>query len=426
MLHDPLAQGVRSLVEEDDVDPPVRRKIRQGHGKVQPEVAPGLSIGGVRQDGHVEVAVRTVIPPGPRAEDGEDRHPGEGRGQPADPFVPVWCRVAHFDKCLTRDRKREASRGVKREGAELEPRMERSVVPPDTAALSRLRSARRLGLVLSGGSSRCAFQVGVIETLAELGVRPAVCVAVSGGAWNAAAVAAGTERRLRHYWRAFTRMPHLAPGNILREQSPFRFNEMHRRTFGRYVGAERLRRPDAPPLWIGVTRLRDRRGAFFDARTFEDPLPLLLASNYVPPFYTHAPRIHGERYGDGGLNDNLPYAKAFEEGCDAVILVTIKGESEGHPYRNPRDTEHVIPAPFSDRVVTIRPRHLLPCSFTERRWPVLYQTIELGRLRAREVLLGETHPETGLRGNKGPMISLLTRILFTRVLAAGTTFRGTP
>lgn len=183
-----------------------------------------------------------------------------------------------------------------------------------TAALDLLRSADRIGLVLSGGSSRCAFQIGVIEMLGEIGIRPAVCVAVSGGVWNAAAVAAGTERRLRHYWRTFCRMPHIAPGSFLRERSLFRFPEMHRRTF---------------------------------------------------------------------------------------------------------------PAPFSDRVVTIRPRHLLPCSFTERRWSVLRQTIELGRLRAREVLLGEAHPETDLRGRKGPVISFLSRVLFTRILA-GATSRGTP
>ena len=54
----------------------------------------------------------------------------------------------------------------------------------------------------------------------------------------------------------------------------------------------------------------------------------------MPPFYTHAPRIGGERYGDGGLTDNVPYEKAFAEGCDAVVLVTMKGESEGGLYRN--------------------------------------------------------------------------------------------
>ncbi|HEX9941427.1 MAG TPA: patatin-like phospholipase family protein [Thermoanaerobaculia bacterium] len=289
---------------------------------------------------------------------------------------------------------------------------------PGPPLLELLRSARRVGLVLSGGSFRCAFQIGAIETLVELGVQPTLCVAVSGGVWNGAAVAAGVTHRLRPYWRAFVRMPHLDASNLLREHSPYRFSEIHRRTFSRYVGVERLRRPEALPLLIGVTRLRDRQGAYFDARTVEDPLTLLLASNYLPPFYTHAPRIGGRRYGDGGLTDNIPYQKAFAEGCDAVILVNMKGESEGHPYRNPRDPEHVIPSSFLDRMVVIRPRHRLPASFTKSRWPVILQTIELGRLRAREVLLGERHPETETRSEPGALGGLLSRLLMTRVLAA--------
>ncbi|HEX3130402.1 MAG TPA: patatin-like phospholipase family protein, partial [Thermoanaerobaculia bacterium] len=176
-----------------------------------------------------------------------------------------------------------------------------------TPDLDRLLSAQRVGFVFSGGSARCAFQIGAVETLLEVGVRPAVCVGVSGGAWNAAAVAVGHAHRLRHYWRAFTRMPGLDLRNLLREEhSPFRWREIHRRTFSRYVSADRLRRPETLPLLIGVTRLSDRREVYFDARSCEDPLLLLLASNYVPPFYTHAPQLRGERYGDGGICNNLP------------------------------------------------------------------------------------------------------------------------
>lgn len=290
--------------------------------------------------------------------------------------------------------------------------------PDVSPALDLLRSARRVGLVLSGGASRCCFQVGVIETLTELGFRPDVCVAVSGGAWNGAAVAAGTVPRLRHYWRTFVRMPRVDVRKLLSERTPYRFNEIHRRTFSRYVGIERLRRPEAPPLWIGVTRLRDRQGAFFDARKVEDPLALCLASNYVPPFYTHAPRIDGERYGDGGLTDNVPYEKAFAEGCDAVVLVTMKGESEGHLYRNSHEPDHVIPSPFRERTVVIQPRHRLPCGWTESRWEMLRLTMDLGRLRAREVLLGEIHPETQVRAQLGALDLFLRRMMTTRLLAA--------
>jgi predicted acylesterase/phospholipase RssA len=277
--------------------------------------------------------------------------------------------------------------------------------------LALLRSASRVGIVLSGGSSRCVFQIGALEALTELGVRPGLCIAVSAGSWNGAAVAAGTQHRLRHYWRAFARMPPLDLRNLLREHSPYRFAEMHRRTFARYVGADRLRGAAALPLFIGVTRLRDRAPVLFAARAVEDPFLLCLASNYLPPFYTHAPRLGGERYGDGGLSDNLPYEKAFAEGCDAVVLVTMKGESEGELYRSPREPEHVVPAALRDRVVVIRPRHRLPVSFTERRWPVLRGIADLGRLRAREILLGERHPETDLRAAGISPTLLLSRVL---------------
>lgn len=285
-----------------------------------------------------------------------------------------------------------------------------------TAELDLLLSARRVGLVFSGGSARCAFQIGAAETLLELGVRPALCVGVSAGAWNAAAAAVGQTHRLRYYWRSFSRMPAVDLRNLLRERSPFRWNEMHRRTFGRYVSAERLRQPGTLPVFVGVTRLSDRQPVYFDLRTADDPLRVLLASNYLPPFYTHAPRIGGERYGDGGLTDNIPYAKAFEEGCDAVVLLAMKGESEGLPNRNPREIEHVVPPEYRDRLVIIRSRHRLPVAFLERRWPPLLRTIEIGRLRAREVLLGEVHPETEARA-EGTAVTVRVARFFASMTA---------
>jgi len=256
--------------------------------------------------------------------------------------------------------------------------------------LERLRAAKRVGLLFSGGSSRCIFQVGVVETLHELGVQPAVTLGVSAGAWNAACVAAGHGQRLRPYWRFFSRMPYIDLRNLVREHSPFIWSRIHKRAFDRYVGADAIRSPSALPLFIALTRLRDDQSVIVDARQSPDPFTLLLASNYLQPFYTHPQTIDGESYGDGGWTDALPYEKLFAEGCDAVVVMTSKGESEGGMYRNPRDFEHVID---DDRVVVIRPRHRMPIGFVERRWEKLAPIAELGALRAREVLLGERHPQ---------------------------------
>ena len=255
--------------------------------------------------------------------------------------------------------------------------------------LERLRSANKVGFVFSGGSSRCAFQIGVIERLLALGVRPSLCVGVSAGVWNAAILAARREYRIRYFWKSFMRMPHVDLRNLFVEHSPWRYAEMHRRNCARFLG-DRFELP----FFVSVTRLRDRAGVIVDARDAQRPVELLIAANYLPPFYTRTPLVGGERYGDGGVSDNAPYEKAFAEGCDAVVLITMKGESEGGIFKSSREVDHVI---RRDDVVVIRPRHRLPYSFTERRWSKLQELITLGDLRTREVLLGERHPETEIR-----------------------------
>ena len=288
--------------------------------------------------------------------------------------------------------------------------------------IQSLRSARRIGYVFSGGSSRCAFQIGVVEALQELGIEPALTIGVSAGAWNAAIVSARAEHRMRYYWRSFMRMPAVDLRNLLVEHSPWRWTAMHRRNFDRYVGTGRFREADARPLFVSVTRLRDRTNAIFDARGFDDPLQLLLATNYLPPFYTHAPRIGGEAFGDGGRSDNAPYEKAFAEGCDAVIVIAQKGESEGGLFKSMHDGEHVIPPPYAARTIVIRPRHRLPFSFTERRWDVLAQLARIGYLRTRETLLGEEHHETHVRARGDAPSKHLSRVIRgARAIIARTT-----
>jgi predicted acylesterase/phospholipase RssA len=257
--------------------------------------------------------------------------------------------------------------------------------------LQRLTGAKKVGLVFSGGSSRCIFQVGVVETLYSLGVQPAICLGVSAGAWNAAAVAVGNWRRLRAYWRFFSRMPVIDLTNLFREHSPFIWSRLHRKAFERYVISENVRSDTALPLYVALTRLRDRAPVIVDVKAAPDPFRVLLASNYLPPFYTHAMDLDGERYGDGSFSDNAPYEYLFDRGCDAIVLMVSKGESEGGIFRNSNQIDHL---PHDDRVIVIRPRHRMPIRFVERRWHHLAPIADLGALRAREVLLGERHAET--------------------------------
>jgi predicted acylesterase/phospholipase RssA len=289
-----------------------------------------------------------------------------------------------------------------------------------TEALRLLKNARRVGYLFAGGSARCAFQIGVVETLQELGIRPAVCLGVSVGSWNAAVVAVGNVARLRAYWRFFCRMPSVDLTNIWREQSPFIWSRLHEKAFARYIGVERLRHEETLPLLVGLMRLRDRKRVIADVHASDDPLQLLIASNYLPPFYTRPPLIGGERYGDGAIVDNLPYDALLEAGCDAIVIMTAKGESEGGLYRSSDDFDHEIPLSLRDRIVVVRPRHRLPLGFIERRWEKLEPIATLGGLRTREVLLGEEHPETSLaaRGTAITLVAARARRWFLQLRSA--------
>lgn len=267
------------------------------------------------------------------------------------------------------------------------------------AALEKLRSARRLGFLFSGGSTRCAFQVGVVETLVDLDIHPAMTLGVSAGAWNAAAVAVGNSAKLREYWEYYAGLPHVNLHNLIHEHTPFNWANAHRRAFSRYVGRERIRDPRTLPVYVAVTRLRDLASVVIDVRKAANPLRVLLATNYLPPFYTHPVTIDGEKYGDGGISDNLPYEALIERGADVVLILSTNGESDGGFYRSINELHHVIPPEFDDRLVVIRPRHRLPIGFIDWKIEDLERAMEIGRLRAREVLLDETYPETDVRGN---------------------------
>src|ERR1051325_5366221 len=221
----------------------------------------------------------------------------------------------------------------------------------NSATLQLLRNAKRIGFLFSGGSARCVFQIGVIETLFELGIRPGGWLGGSAGAWNAAVVAAGRSSQLRPYWKFFVRMPDVALTNLAREHSPFIWSRLHRRVFDRYVGNERIKSPDARPLYVALTRLRDRANVIVHLTVEDDPFHVLLASNYLPPFYTHPLVIGGAKLGGGGLSNNIPFETLFDLGCDAVVLMAAKGGSEGPLFRSAIDDELTPPPSIPDNVV---------------------------------------------------------------------------
>jgi NTE family protein len=174
--------------------------------------------------------------------------------------------------------------------------------------------------VLSGGASRGAVQVGMLQTLLGAGIRPHALVGTSVGALNAAFLAADpTVRRayeLGDRWHAL-RTRDIFPGGTwsrlghLAQRHPYLYSSAALRTLIETWAPVRRLEDLATPLRITTTPLTGGPATYHDSGEIA---PLLLASTAVPGVFApvHLPGHDGVAvpHVDGGVTDLVPLAGA--------------------------------------------------------------------------------------------------------------------
>jgi NTE family protein len=223
----------------------------------------------------------------------------------------------------------------------------------------------KLGLVLSGGGSRGAFEAGVIAAVEQAGLRPAVVSGTSAGALNAAGMAAGlgadglatwwasiadaqVYRMRQDVWRLLRPAGLLGPGNVaerllrsvgwtwLWDITPLR------RTLIAALGGERV--PVRDDLVVAVSAVEVTSGELVRFVSAEPPsrrrsdryravalnVDHLLASAAVPLLFRPA-RVDGVLHWDGGIVANTPIAPALAFEPDAVIVVMTARRDRKRP-----------------------------------------------------------------------------------------------
>lgn len=194
------------------------------------------------------------------------------------------------------------------------------------------RVRRRLAVVLSGGATRGAFQVGVIDALSRHGLVPDLLVGTSVGAINAAywAFHPGDDvgPRLLEVWREAARA-RVLPDRPLRIVGNLIGSRLHERSSLARIVEHELPNPLATiesaqlPLHIVACNLRTATAIDFDRGP---ALPALLASAAVPGVFPPV-IIEGEPYVDGGVVANCPVEVARSAGATDLLAVDLVGAS---------------------------------------------------------------------------------------------------
>lgn len=235
----------------------------------------------------------------------------------------------------------------------------------------------QLGIVLTGGGAKGAYQAGALQYIAELGLEPQIIAGTSIGALNGASLSAFRPfpyavQRLNHIWeelgnaeilrpntgavrrtlnyatQAFTPtlrewlLDFLVTQGFMQDSSaifdPAPIEQLLRST----VKPEQLRRgielwvtvfpslkiPGLSHDWL-VDFIRASTGTdahwlcvqdFTDDETIYN---LLLASAAIPLVFPSR-TINGTAYVDGGLADNVPVKALTKRGCKNVIVIHLK------------------------------------------------------------------------------------------------------
>jgi NTE family protein len=211
-------------------------------------------------------------------------------------------------------------------------------------------------LVLAGGGTRGATQVGMLQVLTEHGFVPDRIYGSSVGAVNGVAFAGDPTRRgverMTEIWRGLTREAVYPQGRLhgpwlyLQQRDSVYVNTWLRKVIEDGIGFERLE--DAViPVEVVATSLTDGRERWF---TYGPAVEAVLASSAVPAIFPPV-EIDGERFIDGGVVNNVPVRRAIEGGASRIVVLLCSP-----PVYTPTSPRRPVEAMLNALLISIHAR----------------------------------------------------------------------
>lgn len=195
----------------------------------------------------------------------------------------------------------------------------------------------RLAVVLGGGATAGAFEVGVIDVLARRGIVPDLLVGTSIGAVNAAFWALNPTpdagERLLELWLQTNRSvmfpdgPLPMVGRLLQRKGHLTTQQglerLLRRTLPETATIESAR---VPLAIVAADADHGRRVVLRTGRL----IPAVLASSAIPGLWPPM-EVGGQRLVDGGVVGNCDVQAAVEAGMTDVLVVDVMGDGLHRP-----------------------------------------------------------------------------------------------
>lgn len=236
----------------------------------------------------------------------------------------------------------------------------------------------KIGLVLSGGGGKGAYELGVWKALKELNIDKYIDIfsGASIGAFNAVLFAQDDIKAAEALWEEVTieQLVPLSKIMLLRKGIELTIGGRYINFVKKYMqhkfevgvttkdGATELTnrylkidvvKKRRKVCYVACAELPDLKPKYFKITDYDDSLAkeMIIASASLPVIYDCS-EIQGLKYIDGGLADNTPIQPVYDEGCDIIIVVLLSKDSKVNKslYPNSRIIE-IIPRSLEGNVI---------------------------------------------------------------------------
>lgn len=206
---------------------------------------------------------------------------------------------------------------------------------------------KEYGVVLEGGGAKGAYQIGVWKAFIECGVKIKVVSGVSVGALNGALMCMGNYEDAENLWSNLTYSDIMSVNDeqmdklMSRNLKDLNIKEITkdaskvisdggiditplRNLIDTWVDEEKIKNSEIEFI-MGTFLVSKLKEVEISAKEAESSYlkDYLLASAYLPAFRNE--KLHGKKYLDGGMFNNVPVDMLINRGYKDIIVVRIYG-----------------------------------------------------------------------------------------------------
>lgn len=190
----------------------------------------------------------------------------------------------------------------------------------------------KIGIIDVGGGVRAVYAAGVLEYCLENNITFDMAIGVSSGSGNLTNFISRQKGNNKRYYTDFSLRKECASlRNIITKGYLIDLEYI----YGKLINSD----GEAPldyetfvnnemGFTVVATDAETGEAVYFDKSDIKlDNYRVLMASSCIPSFSKPA-EVEGKIYFDGALSDSIPVDKAFEMGCDKVVLILARPKTE--------------------------------------------------------------------------------------------------